>query len=93
MKVVIDAMEVSVLQDPDVLARIKAMIMDGGRTVNGRWCGIHTGITLTCKREDHDRCGGWIFPLGGKNECSCPCHDKHRDSYESALSVAESLGW
>jgi hypothetical protein len=69
------------------LAKISDMNDHGGRTVDGRWRSVTNDITCNCKNGEHDRCGGWIFPIGGKRECNCPCHDDHRPPYREALAT------
>lgn len=72
----------------ETLAKITKMHADGGRTIAGRWYGINTDTTTLCKDGGHDRCGGWVFPIGGARECPCPCHDDRRPAYREALAIA-----
>ena len=76
------------------LIKVHAMNAAGGRLVNDRWRSVNNGITCGCKHGQHDQCSGWIFPLGGANECSCPCHDDHRPTYREALAAAvKATNW
>lgn len=77
------------------LIKLHDMLTNGGRTIDGRWRSVNSGITCSCKDGNHDRCGGWILPTGGVNECSCPCHDDHRPDYREVLAttVKTTNGW
>jgi hypothetical protein len=75
-------------------AKINTMVANGGRYVDGRWRSLTQGITCNCKNDNHDRCSGWIFPIGGANECSCPCHDDDRPDYHTArATVIKKTNW
>lgn len=69
------------------LIKLHDMLTSGGRTIDGRWRSVNNGITCGCKDGKHDQCSGWIFPIGGVNECFCPCHDDHRPDYREALAT------
>lgn len=73
--------------DDATIAKINDMMTNGGRTINGRWRNTTTGITNACAKGRHHNCNGWIFPIGGVNECSCPCHDDSRPDYGTALAA------
>lgn len=72
--------------DAATLAKIDNMIADGGRTIDGIWYSLTADTTSLCTGGHHDRCGGWVFPMGGVRECPCPCHDDHRPTYREALA-------
>lgn len=70
------------------LTKLHDMLTNGGRNIDGCWRSVSSGITCSCKDGKHDLCSGWIHPLGGVNECSCPCHDDHRPDYREALAFS-----
>jgi hypothetical protein len=75
-------------------ANINTMIADGGRVVAGRWRSVYTDATSNCADGNHDKCMGWILPVGGARECSCPCHDDGRPDYATArAATVKKTNW